>query len=211
MDVPFDSVQNQAMAKPLTPPQVRDAELPRALRGYDVDATRGLLANAAGALAAVSRERDDLRKQVEELTVHAAENPTDAERLGAVLITAKRAGDELVAKAADEAAEIRAGAEQMRADVESQRAELAARARAEADAMVSDAGAKVELLRQEADELNRSIVARRQELVVFLRSALQQLEGVESVRPVVAEPPPEQAERTGLANELLAQLPSEQP
>ena len=210
MDVLFGTVQNQAMAKPLTPPQVRDAELPRALRGYDVDATRGLLANAAGALAAVSRERDDLRKQVEELTVHASENPTDAERLGAVLITAKRAGDELVAKAAGEAAEIRASAEQMRADVEGQRAELAARARAEADAMVSDARAKVELLRQEADELNRSILARRQELVVFLRSALEQLEGVEAVRPVV-EAPPEQALRTGLANELLAQLPSESP
>jgi cell division septum initiation protein DivIVA len=210
VDVLFGTVQNQAMAKPLTPPQVRDAELPRALRGYDVDATRGLLANAAGALAAVSRERDDLRKQVEELTVHASENPTDAERLGAVLITAKRAGDELVAKAAGEAAEIRASAEQMRADVEGQRAELAARARAEADAMVSDARAKVELLRQEADELNRSILARRQELVVFLRSALEQLEGVEAVRPVV-EAPPEQALRTGLANELLAQLPSESP
>ena len=58
-------MQNQAMAKPLTPPQIRDAELPRSLRGFDVDATRELLANVAGTLAAVTRERDDLRKQVE--------------------------------------------------------------------------------------------------------------------------------------------------
>ena len=57
------TMQNQAMAKPLTPPQIRDVELPRSLRGYDVDATRGLLANAAAALAAVTRERDDLRKR----------------------------------------------------------------------------------------------------------------------------------------------------
>ena len=88
------------MAKPLTPPQIRDAELPRALRGFDVEATRAVLADAASALSAVTRERDDLRKQVDELGAQASRNPTDAEQLGAVLLTAKRAGDELIAKAA---------------------------------------------------------------------------------------------------------------
>ena len=154
-------MQNQAMAKPLTPPQIRDAELPRSLRGFDVDATRELLANVAGTLAAVTRERDDLRKQVEGLSVQASENPTDAERLGAVLLMAKHTGDDLVAKATEEAAEIRAGSEQMRAEVERERAELAAKARAEADAMVSEAAATVESLGREAEELRQSIAARR--------------------------------------------------
>ncbi len=196
------------MAKPLTPPQIRDAELPRSLRGYDVDATRELLASVAGALAGVTRERDDLRKQVEGLTVEASENPTDAERLGAVLLTAKRAADDLVAKAAGEAEEIRAGTEQMRAEVESERAELSARARAEADALIREAAAKVESLEREAEELQESIAARRQELVTFLQSALDQLEEVESVSPAVAEPT-EPTQSTGLDGELLAQLPSE--
>jgi cell division septum initiation protein DivIVA len=202
------SVQNRAMAKPLTPPQIRDAQLPRSLRGFDVDATRELLANVAGALAAVTRERDDLRKQVEGLSVQASQNPTDAERLGAVLLMAKRAGDDLVAKATEEAAEIRAGSQQMRAEVEAERADLAAQARAEAEAMVSKAAETVDSLEREAEELRHSIAARRQELVTFLQSALHQLEDVESVGPAVAEPAkPTQA--TGLDGELLAQLPSE--
>ena len=203
------------MAKPLGPPQIRDAELPRALRGYDIDATRGLLANAAGALAAVSRERDELRKQVEELSVRASQNPTDAERLGAVLLTAKRAGDELVAKAAEEATEIRAAAEQTRLQVESQRADLIARARAEADAMVGEAAGAVEQLRRQAEDLRYSLSARRQELVAFLQSALDRLEGVEAVPaavpepPVAVEPAPAPPQPTGLDGELLAQLPTE--
>ena len=101
-----------------------------------------------------------------------------------MLLTAKRAGDDLVAKAAEEAEEIRADAEQMRAEVESERIELSARARAEADALVGEAAAKVESLAREAEELRRSIAARRQELVAFLQSALHQLEDVESVGPV---------------------------
>ena len=158
------------------------------LRGFDIDATRGLLAEAAGALSAVTRERDDLRKQVEELSAQAARNPTDAERLGAVLLTAKRAGDDLIAKAAEEAAEIRAGAERLQADAESRRDALLAQARSEADAMVQQAASTVDALGHEADELRRAIAAHRQEFVAFLRSALEQLDGVESLRPAAPEP-----------------------
>jgi len=189
------------MAKPLTPPQIRDAELPRALRGFEVEATRSLLADAASALSAVTRERDDLRKQVEELGEQAARNPTDAEQLGAVLLTAKRAGDELIAKAAEDAAEIRAEAEQARVDAEKQRTSLLVQAQAQADDLVREGAATAQSLAQEAEELRHSIGVHRQEFVTFLRSALNQLENVESARPAVAE--------TGdLDGELLAQLPS---
>ena len=190
------------MAKPLTPPQIRDAELPRALRGFDVHATRGLLADAAAALSAVTRERDDLHKQVEELSVRASQNPTDAERLGAVLLTAKRAADELIAKAEEDAASIRTDAELAQADAERKRNELFVQARAQADELVKDAAAKVESLGREAEEQRRSISAHREEFVAFLRSALEQLESVESLRSKVAP--------RDLDGELLAQLPSEQ-
>ncbi len=191
------------MAKPLTPPQIRDAELPRSLRGFEVDATRALLADAASALSAVTRERDDLRKQVDELGAQASRNPTDAEQLGAVLLTAKRAGDELIAKASEDAAEIRAEAERKDVEAEKQRTSLLVQAQAEADELVREGAATAQSLAQEAEGLQHSIAVHRQEFVTFLRSALNQLESVESARPAVAE--------TGdLSGELLAQLPSEQ-
>lgn len=189
------------MAKPLTPPQIRDAELPRALRGFDVEATRAVLADAASALSAVTRERDDLRKQVDELGAQASRNPTDAEQLGAVLLTAKRAGDELIAKASEDAAAIRAEAEQTLVDAEKQRTSILVQAQAQADDLVREGAATAQSLDQEAEELRHSITVHRQEFVTFLRSALNQLEHVESARPAVAE--------TGdLDGELLAQLPS---
>ena len=191
------------MAKPLTPPQIRDAELPRALRGFEVEATRALLADAASALSAVTRERDELRKQVGELGEQAARNPTDAEQLGAVLLTAKRAGDELIAKAAQEAEEIRAEAERARVEAEKQRTHLLVQAQAEADDLVREGAATAQSLGREAEELRHSITERRQEFVGFLRTALDQLEGVESVRPVVGK-------TADLDGDLLAQLPSEQ-
>ena len=191
------------MAKPLTPPQIRDAELPRALRGFEVEATRALLADAASALSAVTRERDELRKQVGELGEQAARNPTDAEQLGAVLLTAKRAGDELIAKAAQDAEEIRAEAEQARLEAEKQRTHLLVQAQAEADDLVREGAATAQSLGREAEELRHSITERRQEFISFLRTALDQLEGVESVRPVVGK-------TADLDGDLLAQLPSEQ-
>lgn len=190
------------MAKPMTPPQIRDAELPRALRGFDVEATRSLLADAAGALTAITRERDDLRKQVDELSELASRNPTDAERLGGVLLIAKRAADDLLAKAKGEAAEIRAEAEQLHAETERQRAGLVAEARAQAEATVREASRLVESLGRDADELRRSLSLHREEFAAFLRSALKQLENIESLRPALSERPP-------LDGELLAQLPSE--
>lgn len=190
------------MAKSLTPPQIRDAELPKALRGFDVEATRSLLADAAAALGTATRERDELRRQVEQLSMRAAENPTDAERLGAVLLTAKRAGEELVAKAAEQAAEVRADAERLRAEVEAQRTDLFAHTQAEAEAMVSEARATVEALTREADEVRRTISLHREEFMTFLRTALAQLESLESLRASDAEP-------AGLDGELLAQLPIE--
>jgi cell division septum initiation protein DivIVA len=188
--------------QPLTPPQIRDADLPRALRGFDVDATRSLLADAAAALTKLTRERDDLRAQVQELSAVAFRTPTDAEQIGAVLLTAKRAGDDLIAKATEEAAAVREVAEKLRGDAQHEREQILSQARAEAAAMVRDAGAEAVALRQEAEELRRSTSAHREQFASFLRAAIAQLEGVESLDPQVAEPP-------RLDGELLRQLPTE--
>jgi len=183
------------MTKPLTPQQLRDAELPRARRGFEEGATRELLADAAGALSAVTSERDDLQKRVEELSKQAAQHPTDAETIGAVLMTAHRAGEDLLAKAAEEAA-------QMRASAESERDDLFVRAQAHAESMVAEAAATIESLRHEDEALRHSNSVYRRELMLFLKAALSQLEEVESFGPGTAQP-------MQLDGELLAQLPSQ--
>ena len=181
------------MRKPLTPQQLQDPQLPRALRGFDQEATRTLLGEAARTLTAVTSERDELQKQVEELTKRAAQTPTDAETLGAVLLTAKGVGDDLVAKATAEAAAIRA-------EAEVERAELFLRAQAQADAIATKAAAALELLRQEDAELRRSISKHREELAAFLRAALAQLESGGAANPTPSDP-------AKLDGDLLAQLP----
>jgi cell division septum initiation protein DivIVA len=183
------------MAKPLTPQQVRNVDLPRGRRGFDEEATRRFLAEAAETLDALTRERDELQKRVAELSEQAAQNPTDAETLGAVLVTAQRVADELVAKSTEEAAELRAGAERER-DI------VLAQAQAEADAMATDAAASIESLRREEGELRNSLATYRQEVVLFLRAALEQLEHVEAATPAPVKP-------AALDNALLTQLPSE--
>ena len=57
---------------PLTADQVRDAALPRGLRGYDEGATRRLLGEIAAHYEQVVAERDELVRQVEELEASAA-------------------------------------------------------------------------------------------------------------------------------------------
>jgi cell division septum initiation protein DivIVA len=184
------------MTRPLTPQQIQNAELPRSLRGFDVQVTRNLLARAAESLSAVARERDDLRQRLATLSEQASVVPTDAETIGAVLLTAKRAADELLTNASQKAAAIRAAAE-------TERTEMLAQARAQADALSSDAAATLAALRNEDESLRRSISANREEFVTFLRSALEQLDRVESVSHAMPAP------QTGLDGELLAQLPTE--
>jgi cell division septum initiation protein DivIVA len=182
------------MNKPLTPQQLWDVELPRARRGFEELATRKILAEAAGALSAVTRERDDLRKEVDELKQAPSQATTDAETIGAVLVTAQGVADDLVARAKEEAAAIRA-------EAESKRDEAYGRAQAEAQEKTSEALARIEALRREDEELRQTISLHRQEFVTFLHSALAQLERVESFAAG--------AEPAGLDGELLSRLSSE--
>jgi cell division septum initiation protein DivIVA len=186
---------SRAMTKPLSPQQIRDAELPRARRGFDEAATRGFLADAAGALSAVTRERDELQRQVDELSKHADQHPTDAQRIGDVLMAAHRAGEDLLARATDEAAQIRATAE-------SERDDLFVRAQVHANALVAEATTAVEALRHEDEDLRRAIGVYRRELVLFLQTSLARLEEVESFGPAVPTP-------KELDGELLLRLPTE--
>jgi cell division septum initiation protein DivIVA len=189
------SVHNQRVAKSLTPEQLRNPNLPMARRGFEEESTRRFLSDAADALNAVTRERDDLQKRVAELSEHAAHNPTDAETIGAVLMTAQRVADDLVAKATEEVAALYADAQRER-DV------LLVQAQDDADALATDAAASVESLKHEEERLRHSLATYRQEVVLFLRAALEQLDGIEALDRSRAEAPK-------LDGELLTRLPSE--
>ncbi|MGH3002410.1 MAG: DivIVA domain-containing protein [Gaiellaceae bacterium] len=178
-----------------TPQEIRDAELPKARRGFDETATRELLAEAAAGLTAANRERDDLQRQVDELKKTVAESPTEAELIGRVLLTANHVAEDLVEKAREEAEKIRQSAETRQREV----VELA---QLHADAQLTELTARIESLRGEEALLQRSIAAHRNELVTFLRSALQQLDGLEPPRP-------QQVSTAGLEGDLLSQLPGD--
>ena len=87
---------------PLTPIELSSAELPRARRGYSIEATQALLDRAAKELKAAISERDQLRDEVQRLEselASALEQGADGrekERLiSEALVAATRAADEL--------------------------------------------------------------------------------------------------------------------
>lgn len=98
-----------------SPSGIRNASLPKSLRGFDETATRKLLAEVAAVVESLTAERENLRGQVQSLqTAAASAEPIAAspdvdespEVLGNAILAAKHAGDELLAAAQQEADEI---------------------------------------------------------------------------------------------------------
>ena len=179
----------------MTPHQVKNVELPRGFRGFDEAATRQHLMAAAAELTRVLAECERLQKQVDALKQADATDPTSAESLGSVLLTAKRAADDLLADATVEAARIREAAER-------ERMELVARTRIDADAQVAEATARLGTVKSEEQRLRAAVAAQREELAIFLRAAARQLASLEELAGGAGE-------RADLHDQLLSQLPSE--
>jgi cell division septum initiation protein DivIVA len=179
-----------------SPSAIRNATLPRSLRGFDEDATRRLLGEVAAVVESLIAERDNLRRHVESLqaaptfpeaaaaTSEADESP---EALGKAILAAKHAGEELIETAqqeatrilADAAAEADRLAQQARASMEDVERELA-RERAELDReredhrwKVGEWSAKVEAEREEAMTRARSeaeaVLATQEQILGGLR------------------------------------------
>ena len=150
---------------------IRNASLPKSLRGFDETATRKLLGEVAAVVESLTAEREDLRRQVENLQTAAAtpelvSTSPDAdespEALGNAILAAKHAGDELLAAAQQEADQILSAAtveaerlaEQARAntadrerELDQQRAEFE-RQRADHERAVSEWSTKIEAERE---------------------------------------------------------------
>lgn len=97
--------------KHITPEQIRDASLPKSLRGFDETATRELLADVAATVKQLTSERDELRRQLDETSSPSADS-VDPLAIGNALLTAQRAGEALVAEAQEAAARIAADAQE---------------------------------------------------------------------------------------------------
>jgi cell division initiation protein len=121
--------------------EIREAQLPRSLRGYDEEATRQLLVEIADSVQTLMTERDTFRDQVGRLEKGLREDTESPEVIGSALLAAKRAGELLIAEA-------RKGAEQ-----------IVARAQAEGEQLLEDA-------RRAAADVERNVLEQRAELDV---------------------------------------------
>lgn len=101
----------------ITPEAIREAPLPKSMRGFDEAATRKFLTDVAETVQALMVERDKLRQSLEDRKQQAPVDPEDPTVIGNVLLAAQRAGEELVAHARATAEQITGGAEEASARV----------------------------------------------------------------------------------------------
>jgi cell division septum initiation protein DivIVA len=89
----------------MSPAQIRDASLPKSLRGFDEEATRKLLSRVAETVQTLMDQLDKLQLSLDEAK-EARVDPEDPIVLGNVLLAAQRAGEDLIAHARATAAQI---------------------------------------------------------------------------------------------------------
>jgi cell division septum initiation protein DivIVA len=189
----------------ISPAAIRDASLPKTLRGFDETATRRLLSEVAETVQALMDERDTLRQSLEEPKQEAHGDPQDPAAIGNVLLAAQHAGEELVAHARTTAEQITAGAaeaserlleetrritaeaereldvrrdelQRLRVDLDAERQRVVDEARAEAEELVTQSRARLDALVAEEQTMREFVADRRKEFVDMLQSALDQVD-----------------------------------
>jgi cell division septum initiation protein DivIVA len=178
---------------------LRTVELPRAIRGVDPEQARKLLGEAADSLATAVSEQKELHRELERLR-----QTNDEDAIGKALLTATRAGEEVLAEAHKEAASITAKAEaeasalleQVATQAKKREQETAAAreqfereltaaknahakehesARAEADAALADARRELAQLENQAGRLRSLVTDMERRIVEIAESALEEL------------------------------------
>lgn len=155
----------EASAESLLVGRLRDAELPRTRRGYGEEETRRLLAEAATVLEEAVRERDRLRRELQE----ARETGEDPDAIGKALLTAVAAGEEVVTRANEQARTIVAEAEAAAAHLLAEARERAAEQEREAAERRRQLDAQLEELRVAAERERAAADAERERLLATAR------------------------------------------
>ncbi len=147
--------------------ELHDAELPRAMRGFQEDATRRLLTEAAGALQRAAERRDRLQHELRTLKSAAEDDDApDAEAIGRALVVATSMSDQLVASAQEKA-------ELMEAEAEAEAERLLAKAREEAEAAEREVAGQRDRLERDFAALKRDSADQREQLAAERKEALE--------------------------------------
>jgi len=171
----------------ITAKQIREIELPTAVRGYDKKATKELLESAAKALSEAIAERDELRRKLDENLKDApvaapvavaaqseaappvaATSQHDLESIGAALLTAQRAGDRLLEEARQQAVQIKSEAEY-------ERHAMLKEAQADVEGQLSGVKQRLEAMTEQEANLRSMISDRRTELTLYVHKAVDHL------------------------------------
>ena len=151
-------------------------DLPVGFRGYDRASTDALLAKLAERGAALTRERDDLWKQVQDLTGDVEDYRKRSEAVADALVTAQRMALDLRANAEAEIAEQKREVEGERAVAEAEIAEREREVEAEHDKLVETGNEIRAEARADATEIVREARIRADRLMDEVLDALRAYE-----------------------------------
>ena len=216
---------------PLEPADLRSAELPRAFRGYDIEATRQLLDAVATELNSALTKRDRLAQEVQRFEEQLASSSSSEDKtgeqerlIGEALMAATRTAEELreqgrrdgqkvIAEAEVRAREILGEIERDReaieADAEKQVRALLDDAKTEARRLLAEGERERKELEAEAERLRALTDAMSANLRSLLAGMLEQLEGRSDVTSEAADDAVSkeaEQERGDAAARLLEQL-----
>jgi cell division septum initiation protein DivIVA len=148
-------------------------DLPVGFRGYDRASTDALVANLVERSAVLTRERDDLRQQVSDLTGDVEEYRKRSDAVADALVTAQRMALDLRANAEAEIAEQKREIDGLRASIEVDLAERERAIAAEREKLV-DVGNEIRSeARADATEIVREARIRADRLIDEVLDALR--------------------------------------
>jgi cell division initiation protein len=151
-------------------------DLPVGFRGYDRASTDALLAKLDERSAALTRERDDLWRQVNELTTDVEEYRKRSEAVADALVTAQRMALDLRANAEAEIEEQKREVDGLRAEAEAELAERQREVASELEKLV-DVGNEIRAeARADATEIVREARIRADRLIDEVLDALRAYE-----------------------------------
>jgi cell division septum initiation protein DivIVA len=181
-------------------------DLPVGFRGYDRASTDALLTKLDERGAALTRERDDLWRQVNDLTRDVEEYRQRSEAVADALVTAQRIALDLRANAEAEIAEQRREVEGLRDLAEAQIDEQRREVEAERDSLV-DVGNEIRAeARADATEIVREARIRADRLMDEVLDALRAYE--DSTDDFLSE---SRTKLVSLVRELIERIPGSAP
>jgi cell division septum initiation protein DivIVA len=159
----------------MSPKAIREAALPKSLRGFDETATRKFLNDVAERVQALTDQRDRLQRSLDEMHEQPPVAPEDPTAIGNVLLAAQRAGEELVAHARATADQITAAAQ----ETTERLLDEARRSAAAVEQMLEERREAYELehsrLRHEVDESRANLEAERRGVIDEARAEAERV------------------------------------